>query len=367
MSIKPKARIIAYYLPQFHPIPENDAWWGEGFTEWTNVRKAKPLFKGHQQPKIPSTLGYYDLTDSQTRQEQANLAAAAGVEGFCYWHYYFGNGKRLLEKPFDAVLESGKPKFPFCLGWANHSWYKKTFTDQRRDILLIEQLYPGKDDYIQHFRLLQKAFTDPRYMTIGGKPIFVIFDPFHFKDFQAFKAMWNELASEIGLPGFAFVGYCLKDADAQNVKDMGYDYVNINRLNAYIDELSCVQKKYIAFKRRLLKRGKFTKYAHASKFFTSKLDKEDWVIPSLLPNWDHSPRSGRKYHNLFGSTPALFKDHVLKVMKMISHKNEEEKLVFLKSWNEWGEGNYMEPDEEFGNAYLDALSEAVVENKKSGD
>ena len=149
-----KARVIALYLPQFHPIPENDAWWGKGFTEWTNVAKAKPLFKGHYQPHIPADLGFYDLRLPEVREAQAELAREAGIEGFCYWHYWFGNGRRLLERPFNEVLESGKPDFPFCLAWANHSWssnsWKKGFALQK-NTLLLEQTYPGEQDYIDHF------------------------------------------------------------------------------------------------------------------------------------------------------------------------------------------------------------------------
>lgn len=166
-----KVKIIAYYLPQFHPCKQNNEWWGKGFTEWTNVAKAKPLFKGHYQPKIPSDLGFYDLRLPEVREEQVQLAREAGVYGFCYWHYWFGNGKRLLERPFEEVLESGKPDFPFCLGWANHSWYAKLWDkDTRKDKLLIEQKYLGKEDYVAHFMYALKAFKDKRYIKDGDKP-----------------------------------------------------------------------------------------------------------------------------------------------------------------------------------------------------
>ena len=155
-----RARVIAFYLPQYHPIPENDEWWGKGFTEWTNVGKAKPLFKGHYQPRVPADLGYYDLRLPIVREQQAEMAREAGVEGFCYWHYWFGNGKTLLAEIFDDVLKSGKPDFPFCLGWANHTWTRRNWNGagkhKNEDLLL--QTYPGEHDHIQHFYNVLPAF-----------------------------------------------------------------------------------------------------------------------------------------------------------------------------------------------------------------
>ena len=172
-------RIIAFYLPQFHPFKENDEWWGKGFTEWTNVGKAKPLFKGHNQPRVPTELGYYDLRLPIVREQQAEMAREAGVEAFCYWHYWFGNGKRLIADIFDEVLYSGKPDFPFCLGWANHSWYAKNWNADgtTTNKLLIEQTYPGIEDEKMHFAFLLKAFKDKRYTKVNGCPLFYIFDP----------------------------------------------------------------------------------------------------------------------------------------------------------------------------------------------
>ena len=152
-----KPRVIAFYLPQFYPTPENDKWWGKGFTEWTNVAKAKPLYKGHYQPHIPADLGFYDLRVPQVREAQAQMARAAGIEGFCYWHYWF-DGRRILNEVFAEVLENKHPDFPFCLCWANHSWYKKTWTSSGHDQLLIEQTYPGLNDYESHFNAVLPAF-----------------------------------------------------------------------------------------------------------------------------------------------------------------------------------------------------------------
>ena len=204
-----KARIIAFYLPQFHPIPENDLWWGKGFTEWTNVVKAKPQFRGHVQPKIPADLGFYDLRLPEVRKAQADMARECGVEGFCYWHYWFGNGKTLLERPFNEVLASGSPDFPFCLGWANHSWSNKTWQKNetfQKDTMFMEQTYGDEDDYIKNFYAVLPAVRDHRYITVDGKPLFFIFAPTAFNDLEHFVELWRNLANENGLKGIHFVG-----------------------------------------------------------------------------------------------------------------------------------------------------------------
>ena len=163
-------RVIAFYLPQFHPIPENDLWWGPGFTEWTNVARARRFYPGHYQPRLPGELGFYDLRLPETREAQAVLAADYGLSAFCYWHYWFGGGRRLLERPFDEVLQSGSPDFPFCLGWANQTWSGIWHGAPSR--MLIEQTYPGESDYRAHFETVLPAFKDPRYVRIDGRPLF---------------------------------------------------------------------------------------------------------------------------------------------------------------------------------------------------
>ena len=200
-----KARVLAYYLPQFHPIPENDEWWGKGFTEWTNVGKAKPLFPGHYQPHVPADLGYYDLRVPETREAQAQLAREYGVEGFVYWHYWFGNGKRLLERPFNEVLASGKPDFPFALAWANETWKGFWFGADGSRNALIEQMYPGDDDYINHFYTVLPAFKDRRYITCEGKPIFIIYHPTQMPEMLHFISLWQDLAKQNGLKGIYFI------------------------------------------------------------------------------------------------------------------------------------------------------------------
>ena len=361
-------KIIAYYLPQYHPVKENNEWWGTGFTEWTNVGKAKKYFKDHYQPNVPKDLGYYDLRLADVRKQQANLAEEAGIDGFCYWHYWFGNGRRLLEMPFNEVLKSGEPNFPFCLGWANESWKAKVwdFNSTNRDRTLIEQLYPGDQDYVDHFYAVLDAFKDQRYLRKDNKPIFVVYKPFLIPDAANFIKVWRALALKEGLEGLHFIGHTEKASNITTIMKMGFDAINIVRNGEYAHNKHLLKRILIPtilykFFRKPLK----ISYALMIQYFVQKEEEESYVYPSIIPNWDHTPRSGRKGSIFHNSTPTLFEKHVKDVFLSIRNKKENDKIVFLKSWNEWGEGNYMEPDLRFGKKYIEVLgSLREVEEKK---
>ncbi|MEN9918138.1 MAG: hypothetical protein RL662_574 [Bacteroidota bacterium] len=356
MTKQKKARLIAFYLPQFHPIPENDEWWGKGFTEWTNVGKAKPLFKGHYQPHVPADLGYYDLRVAETRKAQADMARSYGVEGFCYWHYWFGNGKRLLERPFNEVLESKESDFPFCLAWANESWkgFEHGLTNRN---VLIEQLYPGIEDYTNHFYEVLPAFRDKRYMTVDGKPIFIIYKPLANNEVKSFIETWRQLAIDNGLSGIFFVGHNNNPKySVDEVLGGGVDVVNTVRLNDYLLTKSLIKK--IRTKLNLILRDipNFYPYNFISKYFINhEIDSREDVFPSIISGWDHTPRSGKDGLVLTNYTPSSFERHVEDVLNTVAGKKEERRIVFVKSWNEWAEGNYMEPDLKWGHSYLEAL------------
>lgn len=356
--MKPKARVIAFYLPQYHPIPENDKWWGKGFTEWTNVKKAKRLFKNHYQPRIPTELGYYDLRNEETREAQAKLAKDHGVEGFCYWHYWFGNGKRLLEKPFSEVLLSGKPDFPFCLGWANETWQGFDFGDNVRNILL-EQKYPGEEDIIAHFNEVLPALTDKRYINVDGKPLFYIYKPSLLPNQKRFIEIWQDLAIKNGLKGIYFVCQSLDLTKIDKFFSFGFNAVNTNRFSYAFNERSL----FSVLKNRFFNKPSIFKYKNVIRSFEGEEDTKETVFPTIIPNWDHTPRSGKKGSIFHNSTPAIFKEHIERTLEKIKNKKPENKIIFLKSWNEWAEGNYMEPDERFGRAYLEALRDVVCEGK----
>lgn len=358
-----KARVFALYLPQFHPIPENDQWWGKGFTEWTNVGKAKPLFKGHYQPHVPADLGYYDLRLAETRKAQADLAHQYGVEGFIYWHYWFGNGKRLLEQPINEVVNSGDPDFPFAFAWANETWKGFAHGLKNRNIL-IEQLYPGEQDYIDHFYAILPALKDKRYIRVNGKNLFMIYKPHQLPDPEKFIELWQRLARENGLKGFHFVAHhqSVKEhngkSEMQSMNEMlakGFDSVNFVRVFGLLDKQTIYTK--ILSKVNSILRGVPRAYSYKkfAKYFSNENDSNENVIPSLIPNWDHSPRSGKEAVVMVDSTPALFEAHVADVIDKIKEKPADKKIVIIKSWNEWAEGNYMEPDLKWGHSYLQAL------------
>ena len=354
-----KPRVVALYLPQYHPFPENDEWWGKGFTEWTNVGKARPLFKGHHQPKIPADLGYYDLRLPEVREMQAEYAQRAGIEGFCYYHYWFGS-KELMQRPFDEIVRTKKPDFPFCLCWANESWHNKFWnidgTVQKK--LLIEQEYLGREDNEKHFYRLLDAFQDSRYMKQDGRLIFMIYNPLGFKDVSSFINQWNQLAKENGINSFYFIGYCTQIEKIDTILNLGFDAVNLNRL-AYCRPPKGSLKEFLSsFMIKAFHKPLIVSYKESINLFDGHEDEEENIIPSIIPNWDHTPRSGYGGYLLYNSTPTLFSKHVARVLKHIEKK--ENKLVFLKSWNEWGEGNYMEPDLEYGCQYIDALKNELL-------
>lgn len=351
-----KIRFIALYLPQFHPTPENDEWWGKGFTEWTNVGKAKPLFKGHYQPRVPADLGYYDLRVPETRQDQADMALEHGIEGFCYWHYWFGNGKRLLERPFREVLQSGKPDFPFCLAWANTSWQGFEYGASGRN-MLIEQKYPGKEDNEKHFYELLPAFLDKRYITIEGKPFFMIFQPDQLPDQKKFIEQWQNLAIKNGLKGIFFVAQTNKVNYVNELLSMDFNAINIVRLFNCFDKGRSIFKK---IEQKIMGETRVFDYKKAIKYWIGPEDRNINCFPSIFPNWDHTPRSGKKGSVLHNSNPFLFEKHIKQVIEEVIEKPYQHRIVIIKSWNEWAEGNHLEPDLKYGLGYLEAIKRSQI-------
>lgn len=364
-----KARVIAMYLPQYHPIPLNDEWWGPGFTEWTNVVQAKPLYKGHKQPRVPSDLGFYDLRLSESREAQVELAREAGIEGFMYWHYWFGNGKRLLERPFNEVLKSGKPDFPFCLGWANHTWATRTWTAHNKNgakgKVIMQQEYPGLEDYTNHFMTLLPAFKDHRYITVEEKPLFLIYNVLDIPNFKLFIETWQKLANENGLKGIHFVGNIMGHMAEQRCEEIMKSGVNATA-TAFLNqaELAAIGKvRYYLnkAKTRIFGAGpEVYNYKDIVKHMHTKYDKQEDIYPVVYPQLDRTPRSGKSAIIFKNATPEIFEQYLKEKVELVKGKSYAHKIIFLNAWNEWGEGNYVEPDIINGRGFLDAIKNAII-------
>jgi hypothetical protein len=344
------ARVIAFYLPQYHPIPENDKFWGKGFTEWTNVVKARPLFRGHIQPFLPSDFGFYDLRVPEVREQQAALARQAGIEGFCYWHYWFGNGKRALESILEQVLITGKPDLPFCLGWANESWTGKWHGLDHK--VIFEQCYPGIPDYVSHFQAVISYFKDSRYIRVDGKPVFLIYRPDLLPSFEDFRNVWEDLAAGAGLPGIHWISN--GSSQGQTYVAMGFDGFATNNLSWIME--SCqgrIYRRLTSFKDAAL--GKkptvlpYQKYLQYEKF--RPISPQEY--PVVYPNWDNTPRLGARGYVLSGSDHLKFGELLKLSIDKVAGRPSQHRLIFLKSWNEWAEGNTLEPSIEHGSSFTD--------------
>lgn len=338
-------RLVAFYLPQFHPIEINDRHHGPGFTEWTDVAAARPLFRGHRQPVRPGELGYYDLRDVSTRRAQADLAREHGIDAFCYWHYW-SMGERVMNLPFDEVLASGEPDFPFCLGWANHSWI-----DVRRpDRVLFEQRYGGTEDARRHFEVIEPALHDRRYVRIDGNPLLYLFRPLEIPDLTEFAETWRELARASGLPGLHLVGQERKSLPDER-----------HRLNASLDAMVTIP---LAPPRRRplrwrvgdrVRRGPSRySYQHLAEGGVPLVSWARDSHPCVLTNWDNTPRWGRAGQVLVDPDPAWLGTMVRNAIETVATRPGDQ-LVFIKSWNEWAEGNHLEPDARDGRARLEAV------------
>lgn len=370
MSLEKDIKFLAYYLPQFHPIPENDAWWGKGFTEWTNVTKAKPLFKGHYQPILPADLGFYDLRVPEVQEAQSNLALEYGVDGFIYYQYWFGNGKMLLEKPAEAMLNNNAIKIPYCFCWANETW-KGIWHGLYNPDVLIEQVYDGEPDYKVYFEYLLPFFKDERYIKVANKPMFHIYKVDDIPDLDMFITTFNSLAKKNGFEGVYFVA---THGNSHKVlaNDRIYGQVGVDIFNSMRYEQSFIfrsgtlsgkieRKIFEKLNWSLVKRLPFVL---DYKIAIEKLNvqfKHHKHIACVFPNWDNSARSGKKSMIFKNATPQLWKAHLTKTLLELKKREDTPRFVVIKSWNEWAEGNYLEPDSKFGHQWLNAVKEVKDE------
>lgn len=369
MSSKKSIKFLAYYLPQFHPIPENDAWWGKGFTEWTNVKKAIPLFKGHQQPIVPGELGYYDLLEQPEIQgQQAQLAKEYGVDGFIYYQYWFGNGKMVLEQPAERMLKDKSIELPFCFCWANETW-RGIWHGLDNPGIIIEQLYPGELDYIAYFNYLLPFFKDERYLKVNNKPMFHVYRLDDIPDINLFISLFNQLAIANGFDGIYFIGTVNVFSDIVLNDDRIYGVVGIDSFQKLrYSQLFHFKQDTFLFKveRKILslfgyfdamgkrKKPLVVDYAKGLKRLTIDFPHSKY-IPCVIPNWDNSPRSGKKSMIFINSSPDAFYNYFKELMNCIIKQSKPPKFIVLKSWNEWAEGNYLEPDAVHGRKWLEVI------------
>jgi lipopolysaccharide biosynthesis protein len=359
---------LAFYLPQFHPTKENDAWWGRGFTEWTNVTRARPLFPGHEQPHLPADLGFYDLRLPEAREAQADMAREYGLSGFCYYHYWFA-GRRLLERPFDEVLKSGRPDFPFCLCWANEPWSRRW--DGSDQEVIMPQHHSPEDDR-RHIEFLARVFDDPRYIRVDGRPLFLIYRTELLPDPAATATIWREQARLAGT-GDIFLARVESSQSGVDPCRIGFDAAvefapNWRLLRpSYRREAWDLRARIHNRLRRLglLSETYWQHYiAPYDDLMHSMLDSP---VPSyrhfrcVTPRWDNSARRARDAVVLVGATPESYGVWLRTVVEETCRRPDAaEHIVFINAWNEWAEGCHLEPDQRWGHAFLQASRDALT-------
>jgi len=358
-DMNPKA--LCFHLPQFHPVPENDAWWGKGFTEWRNVAKARPLFDGHYQPHLPADLGFYDLRLPEARQAQADLAREHGVHGFVYYHYWF-TGRRILERPVNDILASGQPDFPFCLCWANENWTRRW--DGQDQEVLLEQVYSAEDD-IAHIRSLIPAFKDPRYIKVDGKPLFLVYRIGHLPEPEKTVERWRTEALKAGLPGLYLA----------NVESFHSDHGAAGRLSLdaaveFAPDWNCLPH---SIQPTIRKPPFFRKQAVGAPWSNNRISRYPELVEAMLrkpapgylrypcvtPMWDNAARRKENATILIDSTPEQYGQWLRQAVASFNPPSPEENFVFINAWNEWAEGNHLEPCQKWGRQYLEATRDAL--------
>lgn len=352
-------RLIAFYLPQYHQIPENDRWWGEGFTEWTNVRKAEPLFPGHYQPHVPGQLGYYDLRDARVRSAQAELAREHGIHGFCYYHYWF-NGKRLLEFPLNEVLRTGKPDFPFCICWANENWTRRW--DGADQEIIMEQ-HSSDVDSLNFINDLIPAFRDKRYIRVNGKPLLLVYRTGLLPDPHRTSEIWRDAMHKAGI-GDLYLSRVenFMHGEEPNPEDLGFDAAvefapywksiggRVNPQDASRIEESLSEEGPRAYD-----------YEHCMAYMLQRDYPSYKFFRGVFPTWDNSPRRKFEPTVIINSSPEKYQRWLSRIIRQtVDRYSADERIVFINAWNEWGEGCHLEPDVIHGMKYLEATRDALL-------
>lgn len=370
-----RARVVAFYLPQFHATTENDEWWGDGFTDWVNVKKATPLFPGHNQPRVPLGGRYYDLSNVDALRWQTDLARAHGLEGFAHFHYWF-NGRQLLSKPTDLMLGERGIDFPFCLAWANASWSRRWQGDPGRNPILLRQTYPhDRRGWLRHFDYLMRAWSDPRHIRVCGRPVFLIYYPHHIPHVEDVLNLWRNQAVKVGIGELHIVAmqvfpffrpHFLKAFDAvahfQPTLSL-FSGASAARISLR-GMLRFMPQRFDELGRRL--RSRFRKRPSFHDYDKVWMRCIDWkqdshlrVYPGGFVSWDNTARYGSRARVIKGANPEKFAGWMTRLVDTLQDREPDSRLVFLNAWNEWAEGNYLEPDTQFGDGYLRALRSSL--------
>lgn len=360
-------KIIAFYLPQFHEVKENNEWWGKGFTEWTNVKTGLPTFKGQNMPRIPLNKNYYDLTNVEPLEWQAKIAKEHGIYGFAYYHYW-SEGNMLLEKPAEIMLKNKSVDIPFCFSWANHTW-TRCWAD-KTDEILWEQKYGDETDWKKHFEYLLPFFKDERYIRIDGKPLMILYNPIDVKEFPPMMEYWQKLAQENNLPGICFVNQENRYNHETENSGVGYSYGIEFQMNRAVREFMAHSKAFaaerilnrIADKIPVLRCKATTMHYTYDQIWKIILNQkpigETW-FPGAFVDWDNTPRRKNRGQVCIGADPQKFEYYLTKQIKRareVYHKD----YLFMFAWNEWGESGYLEPDEKYGYGMLEAVKKALI-------
>ena len=373
-------KIIPLYLPQFHTIPENDEWWGKGFTEWVNVREAKPLFEGHNQPRVPLNNNYYDLSDIETLKWQCRIAKEYGIYGFCMYHYWF-NGHLLLEKPMEMLLAHPEIDIKYCISWANHDWTDAWKASNRQPKVLIAHNFDDEKDWVDHFNYLLPFFKDPRYMTENNKPLMVIYIPNIIRKLKKMLDVWSQMARDNGFDGLTFIYQSAASSFDNSWDHSLFDYgvemnpgyvglANRQKNSSFFPKLmkySHEIKRFLHIRRSLLPQKKITEVSKADYDYTWQrilelrpISNAPKMIPCAFTDWDNTPRHKERGYLYQGVSPDKFKSYFKQLIDNTKNFYDTD-MIFVFAWNEWSEGGYLEPDEKNGFAFLEAIKECLSE------
>ena len=374
-------KIIPLYLPQFHTIPENDEWWGKGFTEWVNVRDAKPLFEGHNQPRVPLNNNYYDLSDIETLKWQCRIAKEYGIYGFCMYHYWF-NGHLLLEKPMEMLLAHPEIDIKYCISWANHDWTDAWKASNRQPKVLIAHNFDDEKDWVDHFNYLLPFFKDPRYMTENNKPLIVIYIPNIIRKLKKMLDVWSQMARDNGFDGLTFIYQSAASSFDNSWDHSLFDYgvemnpgyvglANRQKNSSFFPKLmkySHEIKRFLHIRRSLLPQKKITEVSKADYDYTWQrilelrpISNAPKMIPCAFTDWDNTPRHKERGYLYQGVSPDKFKSYFKQLIDN-TKKFYDTDMIFVFAWNEWAEGGYLEPDEKNGFAFLEAIKECIKDD-----